>query len=93
MTQIKIITLLLISLCISFNMVEAKESNEFLVTDFTLIDVKPTLTGHENKAFVDTEMVGEADKKEMTVFWIKNDSSCKLAAKTGGLTWGTVVLR
>ncbi len=87
MTQIKIIILLLVSLCISFSMVEAEGSHDFLSTDFTLMDVKPTLTGHENKAFVNTEKVGK-DNKEMTVFWTKDEPEYKLAAQQGGLVWG-----
>jgi hypothetical protein len=56
--------------------------------EIVLKDIKPTLTGYVNNAFVDTEKVGP-DKKEMTVFRRDQNSPGPLVvAKREGYVWG-----
>ena len=59
-----------------------KGSKEIIFPDF-----KPTLSGHKNNAFVQTDKVG-ADKKEMVVFWRKDRPEYVLVAALGGAFWG-----
>jgi len=48
-----------------------------------LSDFKPTLSGHKNNAFVQTDIVG-LDKKEMVVFWRKDQPEYVLVTAIGG---------
>jgi tetratricopeptide (TPR) repeat protein len=50
-------------------------------------DFKPTLSGHKNNAFVQTDKVG-ADEKEMVVFWRKDLPEYVLVTALGGVFWG-----
>lgn len=60
------------------------------VKEIILEDIKPTLTGYTNTAFVETDKVGE-EKKEMTVFRRNKDVSGPLVAAKGGAIWGDEV--
>lgn len=57
---------------------------------FVLKEIKPTLTGYTNNAFVTTVKVGP-DKKEMTVFARNKEVDGPLFVRNGGSMWGGVV--
>ncbi|MCX5886396.1 MAG: hypothetical protein NT096_10890 [Proteobacteria bacterium] len=61
----------------------AQESKEFIIKD-----IRPTLTGYQNKAFVETKYVGQ-EKLKMVAFWIKNEPNKRLVAAKGGAMWGS----
>ena len=58
-----------------------------LSKEIVLADFKPTLSGHKNNAFVETMQVGP-DRKEMVVFWKKDEPNYTLVAALGGAFWG-----
>lgn len=70
------------------NITELVKSQE--VKGIILEDIKPTLTGYTNTAFVETDKVGE-EKKEMTVFRRNKDASGPLVTAKGGYFWGDEV--
>jgi hypothetical protein len=57
------------------------------VTDIVLPEFNPTLSGYKNNALVKMEKVGP-QKKEMTVFWKKDEPKYNLVAAQGGLIRG-----
>src|SRR3990172_12208735 len=52
-----------------------------------LAEFKPTLSGHKNIAFIETDKVGP-ERKEMLVFWKKDEPTYTLVAALGGRFWG-----
>jgi uncharacterized protein YraI len=55
--------------------------------EIDLSDFKPTLSGYKNNAFVQTDTVGP-DKKEMVVFWRKDQPEYVLVTALGGVFLG-----
>jgi hypothetical protein len=55
------------------------------VKEAVLQDIKPTLSGHTNCAFVQMEKMGS---KEMTVFWKKDEPGYELVTAFGGWFYG-----
>jgi hypothetical protein len=58
-------------------------------SEFVLKDIKPTLSGYTNNAFVTTNAVGQ-DKKKMTVFTTNKEVKSPLMAAEGGIVWGKI---
>lgn len=54
---------------------------------FVLAELKPTLRGHQNRAFVEMKTVGTPGKPTLT-FWKKDDPTFTLIAAQGGMMWG-----
>lgn len=78
---------ILIIIVFTFGTISVLQAQE--VKDVVLKDLEPTLFGHQNKAYVEMKMVGsDEEKKEMTVFWIKEGPEQTLTAALGGLIGG-----
>jgi hypothetical protein len=58
-------------------------------SEFVLKDIKPTLSGYTNNAYVTTDTVGQ-DKMKMTVFTTNKEVKSPLMAVKGGIVWGNV---
>lgn len=54
---------------------------------FVLRDLKPTLTGNQNRAFVEVKTVGKPGKP-MVTFWKKDEPGFTLVTRQGGAMWG-----
>ena len=85
MKRLRRITIIICAVLSFAVVLYAQEAKEIV-----LKDIKPTLTGYANNAFVETQKVGP-DKKEITVFRRNQSSSAPLVAAKGGNIWGTEV--
>ena len=55
--------------------------------EFVLEELKPTLSGHQNRAFVETKTAGTPPKKMLT-FWKEDKPGYTLVTALGGSFWG-----
>jgi hypothetical protein len=79
----KMIRLIIICSILCIAVVSLSQAQKEIV----IKEIKPTLSGYINTAFVMTDKVGQ-DKKEMTVFRRNEELKAPLVAAKGGLVWG-----